>query len=135
MLDQHDRADAACGQLLLSTRLMAGLHYIKYVRGLSEKATEYDAAPDFIPIILSTSDKSRHFCRHFRGQINLGSTSTSTAQSQPQAVAPQLDTSLSALWPSLFHQSRPPISSLTRKPSLAMFRAPLVEALQPMPSQ
>jgi chromate transporter len=38
-------------------------------------------------------------------------------------------------WPSLFHQSRPPISSFTRKPSSAILSAPLVEALQPMPSQ
>src|SRR5882762_4710560 len=38
-------------------------------------------------------------------------------------------------YPSLLHQSKPPISSLTRNPSFVMFRAPFVEALQPMPSQ
>ena len=41
----------------------------------------------------------------------------------------------SVAYPSLFHQSMPPISSLTLKPSLVRFKAPFVEALQPMPSQ
>lgn len=59
----------------------------------------------------------------------------STVHSHPQPAAPDPALSLAVGWPSRFHQSRPPISSFTRKPSRAMLRAPLVDALHPMPSQ
>ena len=56
--------------------------------------------------------------------------------SQPHdAALPSTPALPSVAYPSRFHHSRPPRSSLTSKPSRAIFNAPFVEALHPMPSQ
>ena len=57
--------------------------------------------------------------------------------SRYSAAASRLPGSLEVTtgYPSRRHQSRPPSSSLVRNPSRASLYAPLVDALQPIPSQ
>lgn len=95
--------------------------------------------------LLLTSGQQGSLCKqHARSTISPASHRRTASRAgsartcqQPQRIAPSpcVPFSPEVGWPSRFHQSRPPINSLTLKPSRLMFKAPLVDALQPMPSQ